>query len=79
MLLVIYAKILHHGFIPTIYDNFKSVFFIYLVQTKIRKLVYRFDLEIIKAILRYFYWIIFKQMNIISKMQQTMFAKNYYM
>ena len=79
MLLVIYAKILHHSFIPTIYDNFKSVFFIYLVQTKIRKLVYRFDLEIIKAILRYFYWIIFKQMNIISKMQQTMFAKNYYM
>ena len=27
MLVVIYAKILHNRFIPTIYENFKSVFF----------------------------------------------------
>ena len=35
--------------------------------------------ERIKAILRYFYWMIFKQMDIISKMQNIMFAKNYNM
>ena len=28
MLVAIYAKILHHSFIPTTYENFKSVFFI---------------------------------------------------
>ena len=32
MLVVIYAKILHHSFIRTIYKNFKSVFF-YLSRT----------------------------------------------
>ena len=36
-------------------------------------------IERIKAILRYFHWIIFKQMEIILKMQNTMFATNYYM
>ena len=31
MLVVIYAEILYHSFIPTIYENFRSVFlFIYL-------------------------------------------------
>ena len=29
-----------------------------------------------KAILRYCHWIIFKQINIISKMQNNMFAEN---
>ena len=29
-----------------------------------------------KTILRYCHWIIFKQMNIISKMQNNMFAEN---
>ena len=33
--------------------------------------------EIIKAILRYFHWIIFKQMDIISKIQSIMFTENY--
>ena len=36
-------------------------------------------IERIKAFLRYFYWKIFKQMDIISKMQNIMFAKSYYM
>ena len=35
--------------------------------------------ERIKAVLRYFNWVIFKQMDIISKMQDIMFAENYYM
>ena len=45
ILVAIYAEVLHHSFIPTIYENFKSVFFTYLMQTKIWKLVYRFDLS----------------------------------
>ena len=45
MLVVIYAKILHRSFIPTIYENFKSLFLAYLVQTKTWKLVYKFDLS----------------------------------
>ena len=28
ILVVIYAKILHHNFIPTIYENFKSFFYL---------------------------------------------------
>ena len=43
MLALICAKILHHSFIPTIYEN--SIFFTYLVQTKTLKLVYLFDLS----------------------------------
>ena len=42
---VIYDKILHHGFIQTIYENFKWFFFTYIVQAKIWKLVYLFDLS----------------------------------
>ena len=26
-LVIVYAKILHHSFIPTIYENFESIFF----------------------------------------------------
>ena len=33
----------------------------------------------VKAILRYFHWVIFKQMDIISQMQNIMFVENYYM
>ena len=60
MVAVIYAKILHRSFIPTIYENFKSVFFIYLGQTKIWKPECMLDLVIerIVAVLRYFHWII---------------------
>ena len=29
MLVVIYAKILHHNFIPTTHENFKSVFLLF--------------------------------------------------
>ena len=42
---LIYAKILHHIFISTIYENFKSVFFSNLEQKEISKLVYLFDLS----------------------------------
>ena len=56
MLVVIYTKILHHSFIPTIYENFKSVF-----------------------LLIYFQWMMFKQMDITSKMQNIMLTENYYM
>ena len=35
--------------------------------------------ERIKVVLKYFHWIIFKQMDIISKMQNIMFSENYYM
>ena len=28
MLVAIYAKILHHNFNPTIYENFKSIFYL---------------------------------------------------
>ena len=45
MLVVGYAKILHHLFIPTIYENFRSVFFTYLGQTEISKLACLFDLS----------------------------------
>ena len=45
MLAVIYAKLLHDTFIPTIYENFKLVFFTYIAQTKIWKLVYRFHMS----------------------------------
>ena len=45
MLVVISVIILHHGFILTIYENFKSVFFTYLVDTKIWVVVYKFDLN----------------------------------
>ena len=46
VLVVIYAKILRYSFIPIIYENFKSVFFlIYLGQTKIWKLACIFDLR----------------------------------
>ena len=38
MLVVIYAKIFFHCFIPTIYENFKISFFTYLGQMKIWKL-----------------------------------------
>ena len=34
MLVVIYVKLLNYSFIPTIYKNFKSVFFTYLVKMK---------------------------------------------
>ena len=34
MLVVIYAKILHHSFIPTIYENFKSVFFLLIYDKR---------------------------------------------
>ena len=37
MSVVIYAKILYHSFVPTIYENFKWFFFTYLVKTKIGK------------------------------------------
>ena len=33
MLVLSYAKKLHHIFIPTIYENFKSVLLTYLGQT----------------------------------------------
>ena len=45
MLVVIYAKTLHRSFIPTIYKDFKLVYFTYIVQIKIFTLVYRFDLS----------------------------------
>ena len=34
MLVVIYPKILHHSFIPTIYENFKSLFRLILRKRK---------------------------------------------
>ena len=34
MLVVIYAKILHHSFIPTIYENFKSVSFLLIYDKR---------------------------------------------
>ena len=45
MLVLSYAKIFHHFFIPTIYENFKSVFFTYLGQIEISKLSCLFDLS----------------------------------
>ena len=45
MLIVIYVKILHHSFIPTIYENFKSVSFTFIGQRKIWKLTWLFDLS----------------------------------
>ena len=52
MLVVSYAKVLHHIFIRTIYKNFKSVcffvFFFDLGQTKISKLVWLFHLSNLK-------------------------------
>ena len=44
MLVVIYAKILHHSFIQQ-FTKTLNRFFTYLVQTKIWKLAYRFDLS----------------------------------
>ena len=81
MLVVIYAKILYNSFIPIIYENFKSFFLLIQCKRKFGNLYPGLTsvIEIIKAILRYFQRIIFKQMDIISKMQNTMFAQNYYM
>ena len=45
MLVVIYAKIFYRSFIPTIYEDFKSVFFTYLVHTKMWEFVYMLDLS----------------------------------
>ena len=46
MLVVIDAKILHHIFISTIYENFESFFFFtYVGQTKTWKLACQFDLR----------------------------------
>ena len=39
----------------------------------------RFEAILIKTILRYFHWVIFKQMQIISKKENIMFVENYYM
>ena len=44
MLVVIYAKILHHSFIQQ-FTKTLNRFFTYLEQTKIWKLAYRFDLS----------------------------------
>ena len=55
MLVVIYAKILYHSIIKTTYENFKSIFFTYLVQTKIWKLgctCLIWAIERIKAVLK---------------------------
>ena len=49
MLIVIYAKILHYIFIPTIYENLKSFFFTYVEQMKIWKLACLFDLSNLKS------------------------------
>ena len=76
MFVVIYAKT-YHRFIPTIYENFKSVFFNHLVHTK-TCLIWVIE-GILIAILRYFHWIAPKQMDIISKMQKIRFTENYYM
>ena len=38
MLVVIYAKILHHSFIPTIYENFKSNVFLSSANENLRTL-----------------------------------------
>ena len=43
--ILIYAKILHHSFIPTICENFIPIFWTYLLQTKICKLAYLFHLS----------------------------------
>ena len=46
MLVVIFSKILHHRFLPTIYKNLKPVFLLMLVgQRKMRKLACLFDLS----------------------------------
>ena len=80
--MLIYAKILHQSFIPTIYEIFNSKFFNFLGQTGKSGNVYTgliWAIEIIKAILKYCHWIMFKQMNIISKMENVMPAENDYM
>ena len=76
MLVVIYAKMLHRSFIPTI----SKLFFLFTYCTGIFVNFYTgliCVIEIIKAILRYFHWIIFKQMDIISKIETIMFTENY--
>ena len=59
MLLVIYAKIVHHNFIPTIYENFKSFFYLSRAkeyfETCIPVLFQQLK-QRIKAVLRYFHW-----------------------
>ena len=80
MLVVIYAKILNHSFIPTIYENFKPVFLLIYCKRKFKNLYTGLIrvIERIEAVLWYFHWIIFKQMDITSKMQNIMFTENYY-
>ena len=78
MLLEIYAKMLHHSFIPTIYRNFKSLFYLPSVNENLETCIQVWS-EQLKVILRYFPRIVFKQMDIISKMQNIMFPQNYYM
>ena len=75
VIVVIYAKILHLNFIPTICENFKSVFWLIYCKRKFENLYTGLIWEIkrIKAILRYF-----DNMDIISKKQNIVFAKNYY-
>ena len=53
MLVVIYAKVLHHNFIPMIYEVFKSIFLFIYRKQKFGNLS---DLSNWK---KYFHWIIF--------------------
>ena len=62
MLVVIYAKILHDSFIPTFFLVIWSTRKFGNLHTGLISVIER-----INAILRNFYWTIFKQIDIISK------------
>ena len=70
---------LHHSFIPTIYEKFE---FVYITRAKENLKFYTClirALERISVDLRYLHWIIFWQIEIISKIQSIMFVENYNM
>ena len=61
LLVLTYPKILHNSFIPTIYENFESVFLLTLGKRKFGNLhpCLNWAIERIKEVLRYFYRITF--------------------
>ena len=77
MLVAIYPKILHHNFIPTIYDNFKSVFMLIECNRKFGNMdtALLWVNKRIKAILRYFHWTMVKKCKLSEKYEISCLLK----